>query len=69
MLHGIKALGSQRSVQVFVKTDMTADVTRIDRDEMIDPDTLAGLVRHVIELPNNAAIAELLVNCLQEDML
>ena len=53
----------------FVKTDMTADVTRIDRDEMIDPDTLAGLVRHVIELPNNAAIAELLVNCLKEDML
>lgn len=53
----------------FVRTDMTNKVTKIPQEEMTSPETLAGLIRHVVELPNNAAIAELLVNCRQEDML
>jgi NADP-dependent 3-hydroxy acid dehydrogenase YdfG len=36
---------------------------------MIQPEDLAGLVRTAIELPNTAAMAEMLVNCRLEDML
>ena len=53
----------------FVETEMTSNVTKIARDEMIRPETLAGLIRTAIELPNTAAMAEMLVNCRLEDML
>ena len=53
----------------FVRTDMSAYTDKIAPADMIQPETLAGLVRTVIELPNNAAVAELLVNCRYEDML
>lgn len=53
----------------LVNTDMTAGVTLMPREEMIQPKTLAILARTLIELPNNAAIAELLVNCRYEHMI
>ncbi len=53
----------------FVKTDMSAYSDKITPDEMIQPETLARLVRTTIELPNNAAVAELLINCRREDMV
>ena len=53
----------------FVRTDMTASATKVTPDQMIQPADLARLVRTTIELPNTAAIAELLVNCRQEDTL
>ncbi len=53
----------------FVRTDMTADTTKVTPEEMIQPETLAGIVRNTIELPNNAAMAEVLVNCRLEDTL
>ena len=53
----------------FVATEMTAEVTKVGRDEMIDPGDLAQLVATVIALPNTSAVAELLVNCRLEDSL
>ena len=53
----------------FVRTEMSAYSDKITPDEMIQPETLARLVRTTIELPNNAAVAELLVNCRREDMV
>jgi NAD(P)-dependent dehydrogenase (short-subunit alcohol dehydrogenase family) len=53
----------------IVRTDMTAAVTKVRREEMILVETMAELIRTIIELPNNAAIAELLVNCRLENML
>ncbi len=53
----------------FVATDLTAGVTKVSRDEMIDPGDLAEVVATVMALPNTAAIAELLVNCRLEDTL
>ena len=41
---------------------MTADVQDVDRAEMIPPAEIAELVATVLSLPNNAAIAELLVS-------
>lgn len=53
----------------FVRTDMTANSKKVAREDMIPPEDLARLVRVTVELPNNAAVAELLVNCRLEDML
>ncbi|NTE53782.1 SDR family NAD(P)-dependent oxidoreductase [Agrobacterium tumefaciens] len=53
----------------FVRTEMSAYTNKVMPDEMIQPETLASLVRTAIELPNTAAMAEMLVNCRLEDML
>ena len=64
--HGIRATAICPS---FVATDMTADVQDVDRAEMIPPAEIAELVATVLSLPNNAAVAELLVNMRYEEML
>ncbi len=64
--HGIRASAICTS---FVATDMTADVQDVDRAEMIPPAEIAELVATVLSLPNNAAVAELLVNMRYEEML
>lgn len=75
LTHTLRHVGWDKGVRTtavcpsFVRTDMTQAVAKISHEEMTSPETLAGLIRHVVELPNNAAIAELLVNCRQEDML
>jgi NADP-dependent 3-hydroxy acid dehydrogenase YdfG len=53
----------------FVRTDMTAKVSKIPQERMIDPEDFATLVAMVIALPNTASITELLVNCVLEDMV
>ena len=52
----------------FVRTDLTADVVAVTPGEMIQSDDLAQLVETALNLPNNAVVAELLVNCRLEDM-
>ncbi len=75
LTHGTRRLGWEDGVRAtalcpgFVATDLTADVTKIAREEMIDPTDLAEIVATVIALPNTAAVAELLVNCRLEDTL
>lgn len=41
---------------------------KLQPDEMIQPSTIAHLVRTAIELPNSAAMAEMVVNCEFEDL-
>ena len=53
----------------FVSTDMSAYTSKVASEEMIQTGTVAEVVKFAIELPNNAAIAELLVNCRLEEML
>jgi NADP-dependent 3-hydroxy acid dehydrogenase YdfG len=73
LTHATRRLGWDKGVRAtavcpsFVRTDMTADATRISAAEMIDPGDLAELVATVLALPNTAAVAELLVNCRLED--
>jgi NAD(P)-dependent dehydrogenase (short-subunit alcohol dehydrogenase family) len=64
--HGIRATALCPS---FVDTDMTSAVTKVSREEMSRPEDLAAIVETIVRLPNNAAIAELLLNCRHEDML
>jgi NAD(P)-dependent dehydrogenase (short-subunit alcohol dehydrogenase family) len=75
LTHGTRRIGWDDGVRAtalcpsFVATDLTADATRVTREEMIDPADLAELAATVIALPNTASVAELLVNCRHEDML
>ena len=75
LTHAVRRLGWDDGVRAtalcpsFVATDMTAHVTAVPRGEMIQPADLAELVATALALPNNAVVAELLVNCRLEDML
>ena len=75
LTHATRRIGWDRGVRAcaicpgFVRTDMTAKVTKIARGDMIDPGDLAEMVATVIALPNSASVAELLVNCQFEAML
>lgn len=53
----------------FVRTEMSAYTGKVKPEDMIQPETMAHLVRTTIEMPNNAAVAEILVNCRLEDMV
>lgn len=64
--HGIRATALCPG---FVATDLTAHVTDLPAEAMTDPADLGRLVATVIELPNTAGVAELLVNCRYEHML
>lgn len=53
----------------FVQTDMTRYVEKFPREAMSDPGDVAELVATALALPNNASVAELLVNCQLESQL
>ena len=53
----------------FVRTEFTAPTTKMAREDLIAPETLATLARTLVELPNTAAVAELRVSCHLEDVL
>lgn len=53
----------------FVRTDMTAGVTKFPREDMSDPDDIAALVATILALPNTASVAELTINCKFEPMI
>jgi NADP-dependent 3-hydroxy acid dehydrogenase YdfG len=75
LTHAVRRIGWEHGIRAtalcpgFVETDMTARVTDLPREQMTDPADLARLVAAVVALPNNAAVAELLVNCRYEHML
>jgi NAD(P)-dependent dehydrogenase (short-subunit alcohol dehydrogenase family) len=52
----------------FVATDMTM-AADFARDQMTSPADLAEMAHLLLHLPNNASVAELLVNCRLEAML
>jgi NADP-dependent 3-hydroxy acid dehydrogenase YdfG len=76
LTHSIRRLGWDKGVRAtalcpsFVKTDMTTQYhNKVAPDLMTQPEDLAALVETVMALPNNAVVAELLVNCRYEEML
>jgi NAD(P)-dependent dehydrogenase (short-subunit alcohol dehydrogenase family) len=74
LTHGTRRAGWRDGVRVtalcpaWVATDM-ASHAEVPPKEMIQPEDLCELVATVLALPNNASIAELLVNCRFEDTL
>ena len=75
LTHAVRRAGWEHGIRAtalcpgLVETDMTARITEVAREEMTNPADLAKLVATVVALPNNAAVAELLVNCRYENML
>ena len=74
LTHATRRAGWQDGVRVtalcpaWVATDM-ASHAEVPPEAMIQPEDLCELVATVLTLPNNASVAELLVNCRFEDML
>lgn len=74
LTHAVRRAGWDAGVRAtalcpsFVATDMTDWVKDVPRTAMIQPEDLAELVATALALPNNAVVAELLVNCRLEDM-
>lgn len=72
LTHAVRRAGFDHGVRAsalcpgFVATDLTSGVVDVPRAGMIDPKDLAILAATLIELPNTASIAELLVNCRYE---
>ncbi|MCC7284281.1 MAG: SDR family NAD(P)-dependent oxidoreductase [Acetobacteraceae bacterium] len=64
--HGIRA---SALCPGFVRTDMTADSTLFAAAAMSEADDVAALAAQLLLLPDNAVVAELLVNCRLEDTL
>ncbi len=75
LTHAVRRLGWEHGIRAtalcpgFVATDLTADVVDPPPEAMTDPKDLARLVATVVDLPNTASVAELLVNCRYEHML
>jgi len=76
LTHAIRRLGWDKGVRAtalcpsFVRTDMGAQYfDKVPPEQMTQPEDLAVLVETVLALPNNAVVAELLVNCRFEEML
>lgn len=76
LTHAIRTYGWDKGIRAtaicpgWVRTakSMKSPTLKLQPEEMIDPATIAQLVRTAIELPNNAAMAEMLVNCEFEDL-
>jgi len=75
LTHSVRRLGWEHGIRAtalcpgLVNTDMAAGFSKLDPAGMIQPEDLAEMVAYLIALPNNAAIAEVLVNMRHEDML
>jgi len=68
LTHAVRRVGWPHGIRAtalcpgFVDTDMIAGKHDVPEDELIQPEDLARLVELLLELPNSASIAELLVN-------
>lgn len=74
MTHALRKAGWDDGVRAsvicpsFVSTDLTAEVTKVAQEDMTSPEDLAELAGTILRLPNQANVAELIVNCRCEDL-
>ena len=75
LTHAIRQSGWDDGVRAtsicpgLVDTDMTKNVTAPPNAFKIEPETIAETINYVLSLPNNAVVAEILVNSRYEAML
>ena len=73
--HGVRRAGWEfgiRSTAVcpgYVHTDLATALTDMPPSEMTAAEDLAILIANTIAMPNNASVAELLVNCAYENLM
>jgi NAD(P)-dependent dehydrogenase (short-subunit alcohol dehydrogenase family) len=76
LTHAIRTYGWDKGIRataispgwVNTSTSLKSPTLKIMPHEMTQPETVAQLVRTALELPNNAAMAEMVVNCEFEDL-
>ena len=76
LTHAIRTYGWEKGIRAtaicpgWVMTSMSlkSPTLKIKPHEMTQPATIAHLVRTALELPNNASMAEMVVNCEFEDL-
>lgn len=73
LAHALRHAGFEQGVRAtaicpgFVATDMAAALTDRPADLMTSPDDLARVIALLIDLPNEASVAEFCVNCQLEE--
>lgn len=74
LAHGLRHAGFAHGIRTtaicpgFVATDMATSITDFPSEKMTRPEDLAALIATVLSLPNEASIAELAVNCQDEEL-
>ena len=75
LTHAVRRVGWPHGIRAtalcpgYVDTDLIAGKHDLPADELIQPEDLARMVELLLDLPNSASIAELLVNGRYESML
>lgn len=73
LAHALRHAGFEKGIRAtavcpgFVATDMAAGITDRPLDTMTQPEDLAAVIKMLIELPNEASVAEFCVNCQLEE--
>lgn len=73
MAHALRHAGFDKGIRAtavcpgFVATDMAMAITDRAADAMTQPDDLARVIEMLIDLPNEASVAEFCVNCQLEE--
>lgn len=73
LAHGIRHTGWDLGIRAtavcpgFVSTDMARSLSSRANDEMTSPDDLARVVAMLVDLPNEASVAEFAINCQLEE--
>ena len=73
MAHALRHAGFDKGIRAtavcpgFVATDMAMAITDRASDAMTQPDDLARVIEMLIDLPNEASVAEFCVNCQLEE--
>ena len=75
LAHSVRRAGWDKGVRAtaicpaYVNTEMVAGVAGLDTQMLTQPADLAKLVATIVQLPNTACVAEILVNFQHEDMV
>lgn len=73
LAHGIRQAGWDLGIRAtavcpgFVATDMARSITDRADAQMTDPDDLARIIAVLLDLPNEASVAEFTINCQLEE--
>lgn len=72
LAHALRHAGFDQGIRTtaicpgFVATDMARNLSSLEDSKMTDPRDLARIIAMILELPNEAVVAEFAVNCLLE---
>lgn len=75
LTHGIRHEGFEKGIRAtavcpgFVATEMATALTTMPPENMTQPEDLARIVSMILDLPNEAVVAEIAVNCSFEPSL